>query len=104
MARKAKEELEQENDAKGLYAYADFEVRIGDASEAVKKGDRFDVPHGWRRDLAAEELMQASRRKRGAGTAGMIFVYEGKIVNPNEKNPALRERQVHTAVLPLEER
>ena len=105
MARKIKEDaLDLPQDAApGYYAREDFEIKIGDLPFAFKKGERFDVPLGWRRDPAAEELLQGSRRKNTQQT-GLVFVYEGKIINPEEKNLALRERQVHAAVLPLEER
>lgn len=87
----------------GLYAYQDFEVKVGEDVIAFAKGAKFEPPYGWKRDTAQEELLHASRKKQGDRT-GMVFVYEGKVINPDEKNLSLRERQVHTVVLPLEER
>lgn len=113
MPRKAKEEevLEQEapraqageTSPQGLYAYDDFELRIGDDVFSFKKGDRFTAPLGWERSPEMDVYLHSSKQKSDSRT-GLAFQYQGKVLNPNEKNPDLRERQVHTAVLPLEER
>lgn len=85
--------------AKALYAYADF--KIGDME--VKAGEKFTPPHGWQRAPQMDELLSASKIKQGA-QVGIAFSYQGEVINPGEKNPDLRERRQHTAVLPLEER
>lgn len=89
---------------KYFYATADFEIPKLDIH--VKAGEQFNLPHGWIRDPQHEEFLLASKRKNaGIGEGvGMAFTYLGEVVNPTEKELALRERRVHTAVLPLEER
>lgn len=115
MPRKAKEieeVLEQEAAPKaqpddtlpgGLYAYDDFEIRVGDDKCDFKKGERFTAPLGWERSPEMDVYLHSSKQKSDS-QVGLAFQYLGKVLNPNEKNPDLRERQVHTAVLPLEER
>lgn len=86
-----------------LYAYADFEIKK--LNIKVAAGEVFTPPHGWERDLDAEETLKTEKLKQGASVrVGMIFNYLGEVVNPGEKNPDLRERRTHTAVLPLEVR
>lgn len=82
-----------------LYAYADFEVQ----GVQFKEGEKFSPPLGWQRAPQMDELLSASKVKQGS-TAGIAFSYQGEIINPGEKEPSLRERRQHTAVLPLEER
>lgn len=47
---------------KGLYVYADFET--------FKAGDKFDIPTGWKRDQAYEDLLLTKAKAR----QGMVFV------------------------------
>lgn len=103
MAIKKKIDTEATEDTtpKAYYATADFELAKLDIN--VKAGDQFTPPQGWQRDRKEEELLLASKAKRGEGV-GIVFTYLGEVVNPSEKEPSLRERRVHTAVLPLEER
>lgn len=90
------EEVEVE---KSLYATADFEVQ----GVTIHAGEKFVPPLGWKRDDKYRELLMASRVKQGQ-PVGIVFSYEGDVINPGEKNPALRERRTHNAVLPLIER
>jgi hypothetical protein len=93
------EEEKQAQATKSLYATADFEIeKLG---VRIAEGEEFTPPAGWVRDLAQEELLLASRVKQG-GQVGMVFAYDGEIINPHERNPQLRERRTHNVVLPLE--
>lgn len=86
----------------GFYATKDFE--IASLGIRVQAGERFQVPAEWQRDVAAEELCKVEKQKGGNSFAGMIFNYQGEVINPNERNQALRERRTHTVLLPLEMR
>ena len=86
-----------------LYAYADFELRLGADVIPVSEGDVFTPPMNWKRNPEQEDLLLAAKKKNG-GPVGLVFTYLGEFVNPNEKNLALRERRVHNVILPLEER
>lgn len=84
-----------------LYATADFEIKS--LGIVVKEGELFVPPHGWERNQNQQEFLLASKAKQGT-PVGMAFSYQGEVVNPGEKTPELRERRVHTAILPLIER
>lgn len=88
---------------KALYAYADFEIeKLG---LKVKAGEQFVPAAGWVRDVTQETFLMGSKQKNAGGSqVGVVFTYQGEVVNPQERNPDLRERRTHTAVLPLEER
>lgn len=90
-----------------LYAVSDFEYKPypGANPVTVFAGEVFTPPPGWTRNLSAEERLHAEKGKQGRELApAVIFDYEGEIINPHEKNPELRERRAHTAILPLQER
>jgi hypothetical protein len=99
--QEAKKEAQAE---RALYAYADFEYRIGADVVQVKAGEKFTPPPTWKRDAAGQELLLTSKEKNAGGNVGIVFSYLGEYINPNEKNIELRERRVHNAILPLEER
>lgn len=84
---------------KALYAYAEYEVQ----GRLFSIGEKFTPPYDWKRNLAQEELLLATKQKSGA-QVGVVFSYPGEIINPSEKNPELRERRIHNVILPLEER
>lgn len=92
--------VETKSARKAYYAYADF--KVGD--DEYKAGDVFVAPKSWTRNLAQEELLLASKKKNSEKQSGLVFTYLGEVINPHEKNPELRERRVHNAILPLEER
>jgi hypothetical protein len=108
------EEVEQVNEVKAApaptvkkgekyFAFSGFEIEK--LNIKVKAGEQFTPPQGWERNLGQEEFLLASKQKNSGGSSvGVCFSYQGEVVNPGEKNPDLRERRIHTAVLPLEVR
>ena len=89
-----------------LVATSDFEYspHPGAPAITVHAGDTFTPPDGWVRDVTHEEILIAAKSKHGkAYEPGVVFNYQGVVVNPREKNIALRERREHRAILPLKE-
>jgi hypothetical protein len=89
-----------------LIAAAPFAYRPfpGSPEIEVQAGDVFTPPAGWTREPQHEEFMKANKEKQGRPVdPGVVFTYQGEIVNPGEKNPALRERREHRVILPLKE-
>ena len=89
-----------------LVATSDFEYSPypGAPTSTVHAGDTFTPPDGWVRDVTYEEILIAAKSKHGkAYEPGAVFNYQGVVINPSEKNPALRERREHRAILPLKE-
>lgn len=92
--------------ASELTAAANFEYLPypGAPARVVHAGETFTPPDGWTRDKAYEEILVAAKSKHGKRyEPGIVFNYRGEFVNPGEKNPALRERREHRAILPLKE-
>lgn len=90
-----------------LYAVSDFEYKPYPTANPIQvfAGNVFVPPANWKRDTGYEEMQKASKQKQGQALApAIVFVYEGEVVNPQEREPSLRERRVHRAILPLEER
>lgn len=82
-----------------FYAYADCEID----GKPLLAGAEFVPPFGWERNLAQEQLLLSAKQKNGS-RVGMVFSYQGEIINPHEKNIEQRERRTHNIILPIEVR